>query len=52
MHKVGIQVHTSDGKFYDALWIKEITPFELGAIEYKYYYAAEVGIILDGSLKL
>lgn len=45
------KVHTSDGTFDDALRIKETTPLEPGAIEYK-YYAADVGIIQDGTLKL
>jgi hypothetical protein len=44
-------VHTSDGNFDNALRIKETTPLEPGAIEYK-YFAAEVGIIQDGTLKL
>lgn len=44
-------VHTSDGNFDDALRIKETTPLEPGAVEYK-YYSAEVGIIQDGTLKL
>lgn len=44
-------VDTNAGNFEDVLRIKETTPLEPGEVEYK-YFAAGVGIIQDGPLKL
>lgn len=45
------KVSTPDGTFDDVLKSKETTPLEPTALEYK-YYAAGVGLIQDGVLKL
>ncbi len=45
------EVDTAAGEFEDVLKIAETTPLEPGVVEYK-YYAAEVGLIQDGDLKL
>jgi hypothetical protein len=44
-------VKTPAGEFKDCLKVEETTPIELGVKEYK-YYAAGVGLVQDGSLKL
>lgn len=44
-------VRTPAGVFKDCLKVEETTPLEPGVKEYK-YYAAGIGIIQDGSLKL
>ena len=44
-------VDTNAGNFEEVLRIKETTPLEPGEVAYK-YFAAEVGIIQDGPLKL
>jgi hypothetical protein len=44
-------VRTSAGEFKNCLKIEETTPLEPGVREYK-YYAAGVGLIQDGALKL
>jgi hypothetical protein len=44
-------VVTPAGRFKNCLKIEETTPLEPGAKEYK-YYAAGIGLIQDGELKL
>jgi hypothetical protein len=44
-------VQTPAGEFKDCLKVEETTPLEPGEKEYK-YYAAGIGLVQDGSLKL
>ena len=44
-------VKTGAGEFKGCLKVQETTPLEPGVKEYK-YYAAEIGLVQDGSLKL
>ncbi len=44
-------VKTPAGEFRNCLKVEETTPLEPGVREYK-YYAADVGLVQDGSLKL
>jgi hypothetical protein len=46
-----VVVKTPAGEFKDCLKVEETTPLEPGAREYK-YYAPNVGLVQDGSLKL
>ncbi len=45
------EVETPAGEFEDVLKVKETTPLEPGAVEFK-YYAAGVGLIQDQDLRL
>ncbi len=48
---IGETVKTPAGEFTNCIKVEETTPLEPGVKEYK-YYAAGVGLIQDGSLKL
>lgn len=48
---VAATVRTPAGAFRNCLEVEETTPLEPGVRDYK-YYAPEVGLVQDGSLKL